>query len=110
MKKAKRPIDECTVPSCERKRAVNSDLVCPPHWALVPRRLKTALWTAQTLRSLKAREWETILAASSIVDYLEAKKVLLPPEVKLASAGSMIERTDELEIPSDSKRIITSSR
>ncbi len=91
----------CTVPSCQRKRAMNSDLTCPAHWSQVPRKLKKALWKAQHLKSLKQNEWETIVAATNIVDYLDQRKVVLPPDVTIAKPES------ELETPtSNEPRII----
>ena len=105
----RRPVDECTVPDCERKRLTNSDLTCPAHWKMVPRAMKKALWKAQAQRSLTKREWDTIVAAEAIVDFLDRKKILLPPEPKLATGG-LIETPDGLSTPDSTKRIITSSR
>lgn len=64
--------------------------------------MKVAFWAATKLKSPKAHEWETIVAATNIVDYLDRKKVLLPPDVTIAKPESEIE-TPEDNLP----RIIT---
>lgn len=87
--------DQCTIPSCERRRDRPADLTCLAHWKMVPRKLKVAFWNATKLKSLKAHEWATIVAATNIVDYLDKKKVLLPSDVTIARPES------ELETPKD---------
>lgn len=85
---------ECAVDhpaNCERLKRLRSDLVCPGHWALVPKPMKQALWDAQHLRSPKQREWQTIVAASDIIAFLEKKRVILPEEKKILTPGEKIE-------------------
>ncbi len=89
--------EECVLKTCDRRKDNPAALVCNAHWKLVPNKLKQALWAAEKLRSLREREFQVLCRADDILGYLEKQKVILPPEVKLATAAVEIEKPDTIE-------------
>ena len=94
---------ECTLKDCERKKANHVDLLCQAHWKMVPRVLRRAFWDASKIRSQFEKAVAIMAAAEAIIDWLEENvKVALPPEVRILSPES------ELEKPKDNApRILT---
>lgn len=81
---------DCFIRSCGRPRLAVTDLCCPEHWKLVPKRLKQPLIEAGKLRSFVKRQRASEVAASYIVEYLMALKIQLPPAVKLDTSGTIV--------------------
>lgn len=82
----------CVLKTCEREKDGPGALVCPDHWRLVPRRMKLRLWAAEHLRSPFEKKFQTMVVAGEILDFLEKRKILLPPPVKLAKPESELEK------------------
>lgn len=88
---------------CGRPREKLTDLCCPDHWRLVPKRLKQPLIDLHKLRNrprtaaqARAHEQRSIVAASDIVEYLKAQKIQLPPAPKLVlERNSLVRPGDE---------------
>ncbi len=101
MKKTYDPM-VCTLKSCDRVKLSRIDICCAAHWKMVPREMKRKFWDATKLRSKFDRDFGVMCSASEILDYLESKKVVLPPDVKLIRPESDIEKPT-----SNEPRIIT---
>jgi hypothetical protein len=83
----------CTLKDCERRKKTHVDLLCPSHWGLLPRALKVAFWNASKIRSEFEKAVAIMGAAEDILTWLEKNvKVALPPEVKILTAESEIEK------------------
>lgn len=82
----KHPTLDCHVDGCNRPVGKAGDLVCQPHWRLVPRYLRLALIESQKARDSAKKRDRVLVWATAVLGYLAGLKIQLPP----ASAEELV--------------------